>query len=348
MITSRTLLVIGVLAVAGCTSPAPTASDAAGGAPLIDLEPLWSVGERPGEELLVCSTDAMLAATRAGDRFYLGPTCTPGQVAVLDGAGVPTGVVGSAGGGPGELQPVATIFVDADDRLHVFQFGLRHTVFDRDGVEVFRSDALNIPIWATFPGDGISIRNFRRRSAEAAGQPLHRVDDATDEVLLSFGAAEEEPDPDDGRTLFRSLAPGEGDTIWSARHSEYVLEEWSSSGERLRTIRRDPEWWVPHTDSRGSNVWDISLRDGLLWTLAIVATPTDEPPSDLMQDPDLADYLDTVIEVLDPETGALVAQLRRDEMFIRWVGDLVYSHRNLANGGIALDVWRVRLLGGRP
>jgi len=79
---------------------------------------------------------------------------------------------------------------------------------------------------------------------------------------------------------------------------------------------------LEQAEPRSTNVWDIALRDGLLWVLAIVPAATDAtPPSDLMQDPDLAGYLDTMIEVLDPETGDLVAQLRRDEILTRWVDE---------------------------
>ncbi len=327
--------------IVGCSSPAPiSAGPSAGDATSIDLEPLWSVGERPGEEQIVCTTDTMLAATRTLDRFYVGPTCVPGQVAVVDETGSLIETLGVAGQGPGELLPVATIFVDEVDRLHVFQFPRRHTTFDGEHREVMRSDELPLAYWAAFSDGGRSIRNFRRRSTDGVGKPLHRVDDATDEVVFSFGEADGSFDPDDGRALFRSVTWRDG-RIWSARHSEYVLEEWSDTGERLRTLRREPEWWVPD-----ANVWDVALREGFLWVVALVPTPEDGSPSaDIVVDPALADHMDTVIEVLDPQTGELVAQLRRDEMLFRWVRGLLYSHRNLEDGGVALDLWRVSLSG---
>lgn len=341
------LVALVAISATACSDPLPTPQESVGvGHRGIVLEPMWSVGEGAGEEQIVCSTDTMLAAPRAEDRFYVGPTCVPGQVAVLDGNGTLTGIVGSAGEGPGELQPVATIFVDAEDRLHVFQFPRRHTVFDPQLREIMRSDALPLAIWAAFPAGGASVRNLRLRSEDADDQPLHRVDDEVNEVRLSFGAPEEDIDPEDGRARFRSVTSSDGLNVWSARHSEYVLEKWNAAGERTAVLRREPEWWVRDSGARQTNLWDIELQDGFLWTLAIVPTfAEDTPPADIVTDPAMAEYFDTMIEVIDPETNELVAQLRRDEVMTRWVGTLVYSHRNVAGGGVAMDVWRVSLSG---
>lgn len=312
----------------------------------VSLELLWSVGEGEGEENLVCTTDTMLAANSSQDRFYVAPTCIRGQVAALDSNGTLTGFIGTSGQGPAELNWVGGIFVDLDDQLHVFQLPRRHTVFDTDnGEEIMRFELLPFPGWVSFLEGGKSIRNLQLRSPDRVGKTLHLVDDKTDVVLQSFDGTESESSAtSNGRNLFRSVASETGATFWSARPFEYVLEEWDFSGQRLRTIRRQPEWWVTKPDTNGTWLRDIVFREGLLWVISLVPTfDGDALPAGVGADPELNDYYDTLIEVIDIDTEEVVAQLRRNEGFNRWVGNLVFSHRDVGNGGVAMDVWRVHL-----
>lgn len=312
----------------------------------ISLELLWSVGDGEGEENLVCTTDTMLAVNSSQDRFYVAPTCIRGQVAALDSSGTLTEFIGSSGQGPGELNWVGGIFVDLNDQLHVFQLPRRHSVFDTgSGEEVMRFDVLPFPGWVSFLEGGRSIRNMPLRSPDRVGKPLHLVDDKTDVVLQSFGGTESgSTATSNGRNLFRAVASETGATFWSARPFEYVLEEWNSSGQRIRTVRRQPEWWVAKPDTNGTWVCDIVFREGLLWVISLVPTfDGNALPAGVGADPELNDYYDAVIEVIDLDTEEVVAQLRREERFSRWVGNLVFSHRDVGNGGVAMDVWRVHL-----
>lgn len=61
-----------------------------------------------------------------------------------------------------------------------------------------------------------------------------------------------------------------------------------------------------------------------------------------------ADYdrvMDTILEVVDPTTGALLAQRRFDAAYVRRVGgrDLWATARQDSSGYVFVDVWRARL-----
>jgi len=312
----------------------------------IVLEKQFTIGEREGQETLVWTADTMLAADPQGSRFYVAPTADRGEVAVLDSSGTLLSTIGGFGEGPGELGFVATLFVDPEDNLHVFQFPRAHTVFDAKHEFVRTVKALSAPYWALFLSKERSVRNLSIRTPAAAGMPLHLVEGDEEVIVRSFGAdpAEVFRATDETTGNFRSIALSDDGTIWTARYDSYVLENWNlDDGHRLAKWEYAPPWWVADADP-ATWVVDISVRDGYLWVLASVPTYRGERPPDVDRaDPILSDYYDTVIEVVDPASGTLVASVRREERFLRWLGGRVYNHRETSNGGVAIDVWRVHL-----
>jgi len=325
----------------------PTTPSAGGGpTEAIVLEKLWSVGDGPGEEKLVCTVDTMLAASSSNKQFYVGPTCLRGQVAALDAGGNLTGFIGSEGQGPGELEAVATIFVDRRDQLHVFQIPRGHTVFGSDHQFVRSFQRWPLPGWAVFLDGGTSVRNLLLKTPDRVGKPLSIVDDSTNELLLSFGEdVTAVVDASDNGGQFRSISAGQGTSYWSAKPFDYALQQWDASGRELRTLVRQPEWWIRKPGYGTTWLRDIRVDGNLVWTLSIVPTFDGESPGKVGKGPGLNNYFDTVFEVLALDTEQLVATTRTDVVFSRWVGDLVFSHRDLEEGIVAMDVWRAHLSG---
>lgn len=195
---------------------------------------------------------------------------------------------------------------------------------------------------------GTAVVNALSATAERAGYALHvlkpgdgRVTsmDRSDTGVLT------------GANIFelrRFLAPRDGTSFWSLHTAEYMIDLWDTSGRRLESLRRDAPWFVkrktrslarltpPPTDPKG-----LALdADGLLWVLLSVAdsdwasyeTPGSDPGqrgehSYPGRNRHLEDgVFDSVLEVVDPELGAVVAHARFDEYFVGFAGPQVVVH----------------------
>jgi hypothetical protein len=59
----------------------------------------------------------------------------------------------------------------------------------------------------------------------------------------------------------------------------------------------------------------------------------------------LGKYVDTMIDVIDPLKGQLLASQRVEGAFIGFASEnLIYSRRELDSGSEVIDVWQVRLV----
>jgi hypothetical protein len=165
----------------------------------------------------------------------------------------------------------------------------------------------------------------------------------------------------------RTVAPGRSPTrFWSTIASRYQLEELSIDGTLLRriTVPRSPwfePWSIdaapglrPHTMLRGA--WEDAA--GRLWTLGVGPEPNWSPPpprparnssprganSNQRPDTALMRQSATVIDVLDPRTGRVVATRRLQRRALHLVApDRLYEYREDADGFVAIDVWRLSL-----
>ena len=148
-------------------------------------------------------------------------------------------------------------------------------------------------------------------------------------------------------TLRRVLSsPHEKATVWSSRGTRYRLEEWDKSGQLLTAIDREVEWFEPWTQPPARNAREqpppstaIDIeedREGRLWSLVSVA---DEDWLPLPPGGGTSDGLtfttmeqrnrlhDTMIEVIDPGSGRLLASARIDEHLLGFAGrGIVYSY----------------------
>jgi hypothetical protein len=201
-----------------------------------------------------------------------------------------------------------------------------------------------------FLSDGSVFISSTFRTVERVGSPLHLL--SQDGVIrLSFG-----DDPEGyrrGQNLDRAVAVS-GDTLWSAHVSDYVIQAWTSSGELLFDFRRDADWFVPAAGPlRGddpeplSGVLDLHVRaDGRLMVLLDIPDPRwregigrlEAPPGFVRTN--WHRYVDTVLEVIDPQTRKVVARRKFDERIEQIVTDDRVASFHEETG---IHIWRVVL-----
>ena len=140
------------------------------------------------------------------------------------------------------------------------------------------------------------------------------------------------------------------------------MELWSTSGQLVRLLERDASWFPPWTNHSGQIDVDkppprlLSMRvdpQGLLWVLTMVADANYVPIAQRIAGKErpvwtVADESrlnDTIIEVIEPTTGRLIATRRFPQALHRFVGqDLVLETIVDDDQDIALRLWRIRLL----
>ena len=127
--------------------------------------------------------------------------------------------------------------------------------------------------------------------------------------------------------------------VWWAHPTEYVVEARHPGDSAARTrLEGRPRWYLPGPPGAGHPLDDpypsvirtLRVRDGLVWIGTMVADlewaeygePSSSEPLDLTR------LIDTVIEVIDPSTGEIVARAVHHEDLM-WTGDgsFLYSVR---------------------
>lgn len=137
--------------------------------------------------------------------------------------------------------------------------------------------------------------------------------------------------------FFASMAVDDEGRVWRSLPTEYAVEAWdpASPGPSLRLEGR-PDWFTPGPPAEGhpqeapspSVIQGLRHRDGLLWIATSVA---DDRWREAVDNPvrgvpiDANRHSDTVVEVVDPATGALLARSVLDD-WLWWSGDGEYLY----------------------
>jgi hypothetical protein len=208
--------------------------------------------------------------------------------------------------------------------------------------------------------DTAVIANQVLRTKENVGIPLH-IWGADGRILSSIGG-DEGYRPGLPFLGSHPIALTDHSSVWMADRTRFELEEWEIGGTQLSRLIREADWFLPH--NRGlirdrevaplPSLWDIQYDpEGLLWVL--VSVPDDswfeglergrEPHPEVLSITDYRRFLDTIIEVIDPAKGELLASERSDLFFQRFIGSRGYidSYREEADGTPFVDVWRLQL-----
>ncbi len=303
-------------------------------------------------------------------RIVVGPTHDR-NILVLDERDRPVGAVGRPGEGPGEF-PGAPWALDATRGGEVVALHRnRVTRIDPERAEIISQVSLPRVVsrlvvlgsegFAAIVGPDLS------GAAPPGLAPSVAFFDADGEVQgaaelpdLTPGAASPEVAALDA---MRILAASSRGAVWAAPVRPYQLDLVARDGTVLQSIRREVSWFPPlaRDDGRSSlerppNPQIMDIREdgeGRIW-VAIWVASRDWAPMPLPDTPPLpwapppfepSSIFDTVIEVLDPESGALLAQGRSPHPLRFASGDdgFVWAPLGVTSVDPTIGVWSVRL-----
>ncbi len=170
---------------------------------------------------------------------------------------------------------------------------------------------------------------------------------------------------DGGRRAQHKMAPSGPASFWAVpMFGDYRIERWTVEGRRDRYFQRQADWFVslPMEGISGGAlqrdppislveaVWEDKV--GLLWVVIRVSDRRGKGPTETLKTPEGAVRVpidadrtyDSIIEVLDPSDGTLVASKRVDELLTRKIGVGRIGHiREDPNGFAVVHVLELRL-----
>lgn len=284
-------------------------------------------------------------------RYFAAPAKERGVVALFGQNGHVIRRIGRSGGGPGEFRSVRRPWVGPGDTLHVF--GSPYTVFDPDLNPVRTYNALGDPHGFALFADGSMVLHTILYSETRIGLPLHKIS-PEGHIIRSFGSETRSYDPADPFAALRAVAVADSGRVWSVPMNRYVIELWDTTGHNLMQLRRDTDWFRPWTGydekapyrSRARPLVTAVAEDaeGRLWVMVGVADKDWRANSGAPTDVSIHDVLDTIIEVIDPRAGRLIASTRIG-IYLAGFADSshVFARDVDSDGRIVLTVWRVSL-----
>ena len=141
--------------------------------------------------------------------------------------------------------------------------------------------------------------------------------------------------------FFAPMAVDDEGRVWRSLPIKYAVEVWdAASPESSLRLEGRPDWFTPGPPAEGypeeapspSVILGLRHRDGLLWIVTLVA---DDGWREAVANPvvgvdtDLNRAMDTVVEVVDPVTGALVARSVLDDLlFLTGDGGYLFAVRD--------------------
>jgi hypothetical protein len=175
------------------------------------------------------------------------------------------------------------------------------------------------------------------------------VFDRAGQRVQAFGRL---PSGVDAEMRFRRLAIGPNGSRWGINTAAYVIERWQPDGSSAQKLIAERDWLKKSNEPAG----DARLRKpparlvGLLvdarerlFVFAIVADANWKPVgANPAAEPN--QVFDTLVEVIDPRTGKLIARTRLDQFLVPMHGTLAYSTFEDETGDRRIQVWNVSLL----
>ncbi len=307
---------------------------------------------------------AFVASARDGS-VYIGGEARTGLIAQVDSQGRLVRTIGGIGDGPGEYRFLQFLMVKEDSL--VVQSAWKPFMVYGPGGGYVRSLRTDVGMMGT--GRGLAMRGDTLVLAQdldgpgTPGEPLHLLA-PNGQVVRSFGSRGE-PVPDrkaDPFAMLREVMAESDSSFWVARRDRYVLELWHINGTLERVLAPTRDWFPTMAGSPGDPLEVrpptslVSIgRDAHGHIVVVMARaaadwkPEPRKPVDGTRPPVVDSRVlarqqskfEWVIEVLDPETGTLLASTTQDHTF--------HHARYLVNGlvyGIDHDtsvpeLWRI-------
>jgi hypothetical protein len=286
-------------------------------------------------------------------------------VLVFDSTGRYVRKLGAIGAGPGEFRRPQRVQVGAGDTVYVSDArGI--SSFSPQGVFMRAAKVAARNGTFVLQPDGSLVAYGALGTSASIGFPFHRFrPDGT--PSRSFGSLA----PSDARgrpqVPFYLLGRRSATEIWSAEpdydRGRYTLTAWDSAGGVKRSLSRAPEWMRRGEATSAarpivapSPMLQAVRQDGTgkLWTITVVAAPRwRDGYGELKPGTSTLDIstrrldlmMDTMLEVIDPITGKLVAATRVRGHTLDFVDDSrVLSLQTTEDGLVRGVIHRVRLV----
>lgn len=329
----------------------------------IELEQVVVLGDSTGPGML--HEQSGFTIDQRG-RFYVTSNYVP-TIAVFDAGGRFLRRIGREGRGPGEFTVRPFVLFGPGDTLYALDRNTRRMMVFSPEYELVRTSPLGLVLnTAVRLPDGRFLVSGGAMTAATIGYPLHLLDHKGT-LVRSFGSATGAHDLFAGSAAsVRRLAAPVGETVWTVKTDELVLEQWHIEGRKLAHITRQAPWFprkvaLPRGATDGTHRQPPLIRSlsqdkaGLLWSLTAVPDrewrPHTLPPapggngSTYTPDSLRHNLLDSVLEVIDPARGVvLFTQTFDANLLASNVPDLLVSFTEDAGGNPRYVVWRARLV----
>ncbi len=268
--------------------------------------------------------------------------------------------VGRKGDQLGEFGFILAVLVGPGDSIHVFDGARnRRTIFDPMMTRAVRATPIPRMLDVALLDANRLVLSGSVQTRESAGLPLHMVE-GDGRISRSFAV--------NGATMtsnftqpwwfYRSIVPARGGGFWIAPATRYSLERWSSGLKHERTLQRSVDWFppVPPTAKFGSpaverpptllrGLWEEP--NGLLFiNFAVAATnwrPTQVADGEhsALPEREVAKYIDTKLEVLDPSSATVLATLQTPGIFYQVRNGPFFAIVRAAKDGVAVEIVRM-------
>lgn len=316
----------------------------------VTLTPIVTLGDLNDEVAL--KHDSRLAVDPVRERIYAVQTYVPGSVVMYDFAGDIIGTFGRAGEGPGEFGTSSigvNLSLDDHGNVHVTEYG-RRTVLEPELSGLLLTHPLRTrfdDILVLPDGELLGAATVLRVVLDT-----HRfvLKDSLGAELDRFQEMPEEP----AATM---LARSHGEGFWAPHLHEYRIDRCTLDGSIDRTIRRTASWFSPYgldetgpPFSRPTFGRAFEDEDGRLWTLVRVPAADQETADSILEsgsvrldELDWSSVQDTRIEVLDPQTGELLATFRSERALTLLDGGFVTDRIISPEGLIQFIVYHLSI-----
>jgi len=288
-------------------------------------------------------------AANSKNQYVVSSTTFDGELFLYGEDGKFIRTIGRRGEGPGEFSRTQLLAFDAQDSLHAMDAsGPKHSVFAPDLTFVRAVQQQTRTLAMRIEPSGTVFVVAPKMSGEASFAL---------QVLSPDGAALQAFDPIDPNAsgqaaLGRSITVDPSGRRWSIGTAVYRLKEWSTDAQVTRVFEAKRDW-IPETipmrlernQQPPAQIAGLEADEaGLLWVFAVLPDANWSPPTPGSRlDP--GSMYDTVVEIIDPDTGRLLARSRLDPLVLPFARGRAYSMVEEESGDLRIQVWQMKVIG---